>query len=153
MAGLNFRGSKGLTAIIAQAQGTDDGNQSAAIRALILLGADRLGYDLSAVQHEIIMLMMEQVDPMVIEELHVLIGGVPRTLPKRPARERATREAPASRRRAAREHIASRVPAEHLAPPPAPVAAYHAAGSITMAGAPPADLTASSGRYDVGEEI
>ena len=65
MAGLNFRGSKGLTAIIAQAQGTDDGNQSAAIRALILLGADRLGYDLSAVQHEIVMLMMEQVDPAV----------------------------------------------------------------------------------------
>ena len=153
MAGLNFRGSKGLAAIIAQAQGTDDGNQSAAIRALILLGADRLGYDLSAVHHEIVMLMMEPIDQAAIEELRVLIGGVPHTLPKRPAREPASGQATAPRRRSQRGASTNGAAPEPHATAQTPVAAYHAASPAAIAGAPPSNLARSSGLYDIGEEI
>lgn len=152
MAGMQFRGSKGLAAIIAEAQG-EGGNQSAAIRALILLGANRLGYDLSAVQHEIVMLMMEPINQAVIEELRALIGGVPRTLPKRPARERAGDQAAAPRRRTQPGARANGAAPERHATAQAPVAAYHAAGPTAIAGTPPSDLARSSGLYDVGEEI
>jgi hypothetical protein len=148
MAGMNFRGSKGLAAIIAEAQGAEGGNQSAAIRALILLGADRLGYDLSAVHHEIVMLMME-----AIEELRVLIGGVPHTLPKRPAREPASGQATAPRRRSQRGASANGAAPEPHATAQTPVAAYHAASPAAIAGAPPSNLARSSGLYDIGEEI
>jgi hypothetical protein len=153
MPGLNFRASGGLAAIIARAQDAEGGNQSAAIRALLLLGADRLGYDLSAVQHEIVMLMMEPIDQAVIEELRVLIGGVPHTLPKRPARERASDAGTAPRRRAQPGAPANGAAPEPRATAQPPVAAYHAANPAAIAGAPPANLAATSGLYDVGEDI
>jgi hypothetical protein len=139
---LNFRGSPGFVSIINRAQGGDAGNASAAIRALMLLGADRLGYDLSTLQHEIIMLMMEPIDPAVIEELRLLLGdGIPHSLPQRPARGRTTRVVPTPRHRTER-------------PDAAPTGTvYHTTWPATITETPPADLAATPGIYDIGEEI
>lgn len=145
---LNFRGSPGFVSIISQAQGGDAGNASAAIRALMLLGADRLGYDLSTIQHEIIMLMMEPIDQAVIEELRLLLGnGIPHSLPQRPARGRTTRVG-------APRHRTERPDAAGAAAAAAPTGTvYHTTWPATITETPPADLAATPGIYDIGEEI
>ena len=142
---ITFRGSGELSGLIAQAQGGDTGNQSAAIRALILLGADRLELDLSGLQHEIVMLMMEQMEPKVIEELRALLGGIPPTLPQRPHRP-ATRAASQTSRRQATRAIPAEVPAPQWQPPPM-------SGPPVIAGVPPPVLGMPSDTYNIGEEI
>ena len=77
--------SKGSPALTTRATGAlfdvvDQARQSAArgaaIRALILLGADRAGYDLSAADRELALLMAEPLDEPVMAALRDLLGTI-----------------------------------------------------------------------------